>query len=186
MNRQETALVCATLSAAFPNWTVTSETMEVWQMMLQDLDGEIVVRAAQEWVLTEEKYPSIAGIRRKCAEISNALAPNASEAWAEVIEVAERYGTYEADKRPPWSHDLIRQTVKAIGYWHICMTDNIATVRAQFNKMYNEFASSHNNEIITSKHFELGGERVALPYSTMVGLPSQKSLPTSDQGVIEL
>jgi len=185
MTREETALVCATLSAAFPNWTVTKETMEIWQTMFQDLSGEIVVRAAQDWVLTEEKYPSVAGIRRKCAEISNALAPNASEAWAEVMEVVERYGTYEADKRPRWSHDLIRQTVKAIGYWHICMTDNIATVRAQFNKMYNEFGKPYNEAIITSKYFELGGEKVALPYSTMVGLPNPNRT-LSDQGAIEL
>ena len=186
MTREETAIVCATLSAAFPNWVVTTETLEVWQMMLQDLEGEVVFRVAQEWVLTEEKYPSIAGIRRKCAEITNSLAPSASEAWAEVTDVAERYGTYEHEKRPRWSHDLIRRTVKAIGYWHICMTENVATTRAQFIKMYNEFAVSYNNDIITSKRFELGGETVALPYSTMVGLPSQKSLPVSDQGVVDL
>ena len=185
MNRQETALVCATLSAAFPNWTVTAETMEVWQMMLQDLDGETVVRAAQEWVLTEEKYPTIAGIRRKSAEISNALCPSASDAYAEVIDVCERYGIYN-ENRPRWSHEVIRKTVKTLGYFHICQTDNSMAVRAQFIKMYNEFAADYNNSIITSKQFELGGETVALPYSTMVGLPSQKSLPTTDKGVIDL
>ena len=186
MTREQTAIICATLSAAFPNWTVTSETLEVWQAMLQDLDGEIVFRAAQDWVLSEEKYPTIAGIRRKSAEISNSLCPTASEAWVEVQDIAERHGIYQFEARPPWSHDVIRRVVKALGYYHICQTDNIATTRAQFTKMYNELAKEYNESVITSKQFELGGEKVALPYSTMVGLPSQKSLPTSGQGVIEL
>lgn len=178
MTREETAIVLATLSAAFPNWTITTETVRVWHQMLQDLDGESVFRVAQEWVLTEEKYPTIAGVRRKAAELVKALAPSASEAWEEVSDVAERYGVYEHERRPRWSHDLIRRTVKAIGYYHICMTDNVATVRAQFIKMYNDFAKEYNEAVITSKYLELGGETVALPYSTMVGLPSpQKGLP---------
>jgi len=184
MTREETAIVCATLSAAFPNWVVTSETIEMWQAMLQDLDGSVVFQAAQEWVLTDERYPSIAGIRKKCAEITGSLAPSASEAWAEVIEMVERYGSSRGH-RPDWTHPLVSKTVKAIGYRHICMSDNIIAVRAHFTKMFNEFAVSYNNDIITSKRFELGGEMVALPYSTMVGLPSQKNLPASDQGVLD-
>jgi hypothetical protein len=52
--------------------------------------------------------------------------------------------------------------------------------------MYNELAKEYNESVITSKQFELGNEKVALPYSTVVGLPSQKALLTTDQGVLNL
>ena len=148
-------------------WQTTPETIELYHAMLQDIPSEIALRAVQDWVLTSEKFPTIAGIRRKCAEVTGALSPTASEAWAEVHEIAERYGIYN-ENRPAWSHDLIRQTVKALGYYHICQTDNISTVRAQFNKMYNELREKADNEIVTSSAFALGGEKVALPNSTVV------------------
>ena len=168
MNRKDTATVCAILKAAFPVWNTTPETIELYHEMLKDIPADVALRAVQDWVLTSEKFPTIAGIRKKCAEVSGVLSPTASEAWAEVQEIAERFGIYQAELRPRWSHDLIRQVVKTIGYYHICQTDNINTTRAQFNKMYNELREKSDSEVILHHGFELESGIVALPNSTVV------------------
>ena len=168
MKRQETAAICAILASAFPALTMTAETVEMWNAMLGDLEYGLVLRAVQDWVLTEERYPTIAGIRRQCGGLYGALAPSPSEAWAEVTEIAERYGIYQAELRPRWSHDLIRQTVKTIGYYHICQTDNIIATRSQFIKMYAEISERANAEILRHIGFDESKETVALPNSTAV------------------
>ena len=168
MNRKETATICAVLASAFPALTMSAETVEMWHAMLGDLEYGLVLRAVQDWVLTEERYPTIAGIRRQCGGLFGALAPSPSEAWAEVQEVAERYGIYQSESRPRWSHDLIRQTVRTIGYWHICQTDNVVATRAQFTKMYAELSEKANAETLRRVAFDPSGETVALPHSTAV------------------
>jgi Loader and inhibitor of phage G40P len=181
VNRKETATICAVLSAAFPALTMTAETVEMWHSMLSDLDANAVLRAVQDWVLTEERYPTIAGIRKRTAELYGALAPSASEAWIEVDKIAIDYGIYNADKRPRWSHDLIRQAVKAIGYDHICQTSNISTTRAQFIKLYGELKEKADKEVVIHKAFELEQDIVALPNSTAVELePSQRAITKGD------
>ena len=179
MERQHLALMCATLSAAFPNWNITAESLEVWNMTLADVDGEIAIAVASEWVLTEERPPTIAGIRRACAEKVGALPPTATDAWAEVSDVADRYGVYD-DNRPRWSHDVIRKTVKAIGYYHICTTENISTTRAQFIKMYNDNRDAYAKTVIANHHFELDGT----PMSALMS--SRKDLTSGNQTMVEL
>jgi len=166
MQPHETAKMCFMLSAAFPAWKASDATIEMYHAMLQDLDSEIVMRATQDWILTSEKFPTIAGIRNKCAEVAGVLAPSATEAWGEVMAVCESYGIYQ--RRPDWSHPTIADVVKTMGYQHICQTDNIATVRAQFIKMYGELSAKANGEIVIANSFALGGGRVALPNSTVV------------------
>ena len=170
MNRKDTATICALLKAAFPVWQTTPETIELYHAMLQDLDSEIVMRATQNWILTSEKFPTIAGIRKACAEVAGVLPPNASEAWAEVTKVANDVGIY--GRRPAWSHPLITEVVNNLGYYHICQTDNIATVRAQFVKMYADFSDKNASNILSSKSFDMGAGKIALPHSTMVSSPT--------------
>jgi Loader and inhibitor of phage G40P len=161
VKRSDTAQVCALLKASFPAWSATSETIEMWHMMLKDLNSEIVMRATQDWILTDERFPTIAGIRKKCAEIYGVLPMTATEAWAEVHGAITLYG-YHGGK-PDWSSETITQTVRAIGWWQICQSDNPSTIRAQFIKMYNELAEPTRSEIVRSVGFQLGSGAVELP-----------------------
>jgi hypothetical protein len=74
------------------------------------------------------------------------------------------YGTYS--QLPPWSNEIISKTVKAIGYYHICQTDNISTVRAQFIKMYNEFREGLEKDVLTRVAFSATNEMISLPTTT--------------------
>lgn len=168
MKRGEMAMVCAILVAAFPAWAATEQTIEMYLAMLGDLDAELVLRAAQDWVLNEEKFPTIAGIRKRCAEIAGVNAPDVNEAWLEVTDALERYGREFYPKGGKWSNPLIAKAVKTVGYGNLCFSDAIGVERATFVRAYEKFKKEHDAEIIKSRGFVFGSGTVALPNSTMV------------------
>lgn len=169
----DTARFCGFLSAAFPQWAPTGATITLFHQSLRDLPPSVVEQAVQDWILTEERPPTIAGLRKKCAEVSGALAPLATEAWAEVSDIAERYGyeSYDNNPRPRWSHELIRKTVRAITWWEICSGSNPSAVRAQFIKAYEQYAQKEDKQTITAIGFS-GDNKLALMNSTVVELSS--------------
>lgn len=168
MQRGEMAMVCALLVAAFPAWAATEQTIEMYLAMLGDLDGELVFRAAQDWVLNEDKFPTIAGIRKRCAEIAGVVAPDVNEAWLEVADALERYGRDFYAKGNTWSNGLITKSVKTVGYGNLCFSNAIGVERATFFKTYEKLKKEHDDVIRSSKGFVFGAELVALPNSTMV------------------
>ena len=173
MNQQETAKVCYILACAFPAWKANDGTIEMWSMLLADVDGGIAIRAAQDWALTEERFPTIAGIRRKCAEISGSLAPTAFEAWREVNDGLNRWGRefYRSGSR--WSNELIEEAVKSVGFSSLCFSDNTGVERAHFLKAYNELKDKHDKATITSVGFQLGAGTVSVPSLTVVKSETQ-------------
>ena len=166
MERRETAMVCGLLSAAFPNYTMSAETVEMWHAMLSDIPGGVVLRAAQDWILTEERYPTIAGIRRLCADVAGCISASPNDAWAEVTDAITTRGVYGG--MPEWSNEFISKTVKTLGWSHLCHTENIATVRAQFLKMYADFKATAEKKVISHRGFDTSQEIVALPNTTGV------------------
>jgi hypothetical protein len=181
MTPQETAQVVAMLSAAFPQWSPSKETVALYHRSLRDLDGELVLSAAETWVLTEERPPTIAGFRQKCAETAGVLAISAQEAWNEVNAIATKYGTYENPNRPRWSSPLVLDAVKSVGYWEICNGNNSTTTRAQFLRAYEELKKKHDQEVVTSAQLELGGNRLALMGGNAVS-SNNSATPSLNQG----
>jgi len=153
MNKRETAEVCGYVGAAYPNWQAKKETMQLWHEFLGDLKHDDVLTAVKSWILNEDYAPTIAGIRRLCAEQSGALPISASEAWGELTSVIREYGLY--GEKPSWSNEQLAETVKAIGYWNLCSSTNLDTIRAQFTKAYNERAEVARKEIINRRNFDL-------------------------------
>lgn len=180
MNRQETATVCYVLACAFPAWKANDGTIEMWSVLLADVDGEIAIRAAQDWALTEEKFPTIAGIRKKCAEVSGNLAPTAFEAWREVNDGIGAHGRefYRSGNR--WSNPLIEDAVKSVGFGALCFSDTIGVERAHFLKAYNELKDKHDKETITSVGFQLGAGTVSVQSLTVVKSETQALAPSDE------
>jgi hypothetical protein len=170
MQPAETAKVCFLLGGAFPAWRVKDETIEMWHRMLQDLDGEIVTEVAMNWIATEERNPTIAGIRRKCAEVTSNLSPTAFEAWREVNEGLDDHGREFYRNGNRWSHPLIEDAVKSVGFSALCFSATIGVERAHFLKAYNELKDSYDNGIITSVGFDPERGNVAISDSTVVKL----------------
>lgn len=146
MNRQETAGLIAVLCAAFPQVTVSRETMRVYHEVLHDLDHEQTKQAVREILLTAEWFPPPAVIRRKVAERAGLLAPSPSDAWAEVMAQVRLHGTRG---NPVFSHPAIDTTVKALGWWNICMSEMPDTIRAHFLKGYEAHRQAMDTRVIT-------------------------------------
>ena len=166
MNRRETATVCALLASSFPAWRVTEETVEMWHMMLQDLFAEDVLEVSREWTLTEERNPTIAGIRRKVAEQHGSLAPSAQQAWQEVYDNAQWEGIRF---NGGWSHPLITDTLRVVSYRSICHSENVSVERAQFLKAYENNKKSYDASVITSRGLQPGNPSLTGSDSTVVG-----------------
>lgn len=135
MTREETAQVLAVLGAAFPSATITADTAEVYHQALEDVNYRSAAAVLPEVIRTADWFPTVAAIRRAVAEHVGALSPSALDAWAEVIAEARRVGNYDS---PEFSHDAIAQTVRAIGWANVCMSEMPDTIRAHFLRLYDE------------------------------------------------
>ncbi len=71
MNLQETAQTLAYFAAAWPNFGLTEETVEVWLEAVADINPEHAVQARETLVKTSEWVPSIARFRQECASIAH-------------------------------------------------------------------------------------------------------------------
>lgn len=106
MTRDEFLRISQILKSVFtsPSFMAGKEGMEVWYRTLQDLDYKAVYMAVEEYILTEEKQPLPASIRKKTMMVSQPQELNENEAWA-LVSRALRNGIYnsesEFNKLPP-------------------------------------------------------------------------------------
>lgn len=145
MNAREVASVVAVIAAAYPQWNASAETVSVYADALADLDVDDVTAAVRELLLVDERWPTIATIRRTVARRSSLLAPAPIDAWTEVAQTAGAAGRFD---RPEWSHQAIETTVRAIGWWALCQSTNPDTLRAQFLRLYDDARTETDRKVI--------------------------------------
>jgi hypothetical protein len=148
MNPTETAKILAICTVAYPQYPVTKETVGIYADLLADLDYVQVEKAVRDLLKTTDKWLSVAAIRRKVAENGKQLAPSKALAWSEVREAAHNEGR---NSRPNWSHPAVAEAVKSIGWWDICNSTNLDTVRSQFWRCYEEIVKEHDNAVLTTE-----------------------------------
>ena len=69
--------------------------------------------------------------------------PTAAEAWEEVSRLIQDVGPYRA---PQYSCDTVRRAVRAIGWLQLCCSENPATDRSHFLKLYESMRSKHKEQ----------------------------------------
>ena len=146
MDKREAASVVAVIAAAYPQWPASKETVAVYADALADLSHADAMAAVRDLILTEDRWPTVATIRRRAADRAGILAPTSTQAWAEVVGQADEQGRYG---QPRWTHPAIREAVKAVGWYEICMSTNQDTLRAQFMRMYDDIRSRHDVALLT-------------------------------------
>lgn len=153
MTREETASIIAVLCAAFPQVPVSRETIEVYHTVIGDLDFDRVSAAVRGLLATQDRFPPPAMIRREVASASGLLAPAPAQAWGEVTAEISRCGSRAT---PTFSHPAISATVSQIGWWDICMSTSIDTVRAHFLRAYDIERSRLDTELLQSEMTAIG------------------------------
>ena len=154
MNKTEAAQLVGVLAAAYPQWQVTKETVAIWADLMDDLDYIETRIAVRNWLLTEERPPSPASIRRALATSAGLTAPSRATAWA---EVRSGLTTSTDGAKPAFSHPAVSKAVETIGWWEIRTSSNIDTLRSQFWKVYEEYARDLDKDVLTREQLSLIG-----------------------------
>jgi hypothetical protein len=138
---QVTALL-GVIAAAHPDrFEITDERIDVYADLLADLDITDLKAATRQHLATSPHPPTIADLRRGCAQVSAPAMPAWGEAWRELLDQIGRVGSYAA---PSWSHPVIAEAVRQFGPWReVCAMeiDQTPTNRAQFRDVYNAVVS---------------------------------------------
>ena len=162
MTPTETAQVLTVLGAAFPHISITPETVEVYHQALADIDGSTCRDAVRDMLLTIDRWPAPATIRRCVAERSGALAPDPGSAWGMVLDEARRIGLNDS---PEFAHAAIRRTVRLLGWRNICTSESPDTIRAHFLRIYEAQARLVDNMTLTADlgHLTTTGHKEITP-----------------------
>lgn len=147
MNAREAASVVAAISAAYPQWPASRETVAIYADALADLDYVDALAAVREIILTDDRWPTVATIRRRTASRAGILAPDQAEAWAEVRRLTSTGLSTTVDA---FSHPAIAETVAALGWWDLCHSTNPETIRAQFLRLYSDARTRLDDEAIST------------------------------------
>lgn len=134
--------VMARLMAAYPSWPCSARTVQVFWDVLNDLPQRDLERAAIEHVAGETSWP-IAARLRTLAKASDANVMTASQAWDEMYR-----NRHAHTPNPKWSCEAVELAAQAINWnepsW---LTEQIPTLRAQFERYYNAAAKRTERRI---------------------------------------
>lgn len=166
------AQIVKVVSVAFPNWKVTEETYEIYYQLLGDIPAE-ELKAAVLHCLTEAGRafaPSVGEIRGAVAELRGMASnvPSPFRAWQEVLGQFRETGSYGT---PKFSHPLIDQAVRQMGWRELCMSENQIADRARFLQCYEQLVGRATREDMllpeVRGYIEANGARLMAPSDSM-------------------
>lgn len=142
MDKKEFAIFASALQTYYPKEGLlpTTEAMELWFRQLKDIPFELAETALNKWVATNKWSPTIADIREQTAEIQVGQIADWGAGWEQVLTAIRKYGMYDVAGAMASMDDLTRQTVERLGFREICLSENIATDRANFRMIYEQLA----------------------------------------------
>lgn len=137
MTKAETIKLLAVLRAAYPNQTITEETVDVYCGMLADLDAEAATQGVKALLAESRFFPTISEIRAAALRDNHAIA-SGLVAWGEVMAAVKRVGSYAT---PEWSSETVAKAVRAIGWESICRCEmeQLNTLRSQFIRTFDAY-----------------------------------------------
>lgn len=184
-NPLDIAHVVKVMSIAFPNWKPTADTSEVYFKLLQDIDGE-ELKVAVLHCLSESGRafaPSIGEIRGAVSELRRMSynVPSSYEAWQEVLMQFAEAGYYNT---PKFSHPLIAEAVRRMGWRQLCLSEDQIADRARFIQCYEQLTNRATKEDIllpeVRGYIEANGARLLAPAEQIKQLSASKSVANRD------
>lgn len=139
MDITEFGKIAAALKTYYPkeqNLLPTQEAVILWHKQLKDIPYEVCAAAVQKWTATQKWSPSIAELREIATSIVSEEIPDWGDAWERVMKAVTRYGTWGTKEAMASFDDITREAVKRIGFYNLCMSENITADRANFRTIY--------------------------------------------------
>lgn len=149
MNKKEFSQLSIGLKAAYPRFQMltTDAEMTFWYRMLQDIDYRVAENAALEYISTNVFPPSIAEIRKLCAERMAKPVLPFDEAWGIVQSAMRSYGFYNPQEAFATMDELTLSVVKNLGWSRLCQSENPTADRANFREAYEAKAKAMQNNM---------------------------------------
>ncbi|HKS27792.1 MAG TPA: hypothetical protein VJS44_08230 [Pyrinomonadaceae bacterium] len=125
------------LAAAYPNASITKETLRVYEGMLADIPLDVLDAVVRQCLAECEFFPTIARLREMALNLTSNVSqmPTPFEAWG---IVAKEIGAVGHLGNPKFENPLIEKAVKIMGWWQLCTSENPIADRAHFVKVYEQ------------------------------------------------
>lgn len=166
MRPDESAALIAMLVTAFPEHAITTNTLDLYAMLLSDADVEHAMKAVATWCLREKRFPRIAELREQIERVQGVAPPDIDIAWAEVMKAA-RSGRLPACG---WSHKAIGLAVQAVGFDDIRRSEKPGVERSHFAKAYESAALRTRDAAASALALD-----VMPTMRTLIGVPAARS-----------
>ena len=142
MNYKEFGSFAAALKTYYPkdNLLPNEQAIELWYAALRDLPYEVASNALMILVQSSKFPPSIAEIREAAAKLIHGETKDWSKAWEEACRAMSRFGRDRKSLAYETLDELTREVVDRLGYRNLCMSENVASDRANFRTIYTELA----------------------------------------------
>lgn len=143
MNREETKKILRIMVDSYPNYKPVdmAETIDVWQIMLEDFSYQQVAMALKAYIMSDTSgfAPSIGQLVGKMQMISQPNELNEMEAWA-LVSKAIRNGYYGAEsefaKLPEMVQKAVGQPSQLRQWAHSDMESIETVIQSNFIKTY--------------------------------------------------
>jgi hypothetical protein len=176
--KQDIMKILGVISAAYPNFAPTEQTVEVYWQVLSDIPSD-ELKAATLHCISESgrKFaPSVGELRGAVGELRglSSNVPSSFEAWQEFKRAVTR-----SNYSPEWSHPLVKQAANLIGmreYGHSDVDDE-PSWRARFIQCYEQLQERAERENLllpeVRGYIEHNGGRLLAPADQMKQLTAR-------------
>lgn len=159
MNKIEFGHFVMALRTFYPKENIlpNKQAVELWHRELQDIPYTVAEAGLRRWVSTNKWSPSIADIRSMATEVQHGSMPDWGEGWEQVLTAIRKYGMYNVPDAMESFDPITKKCVERLGFKNICMSENVATDRANFRMLYEQIVQRKQKE-----------QQIALPLRQLI------------------
>ena len=148
MTKEEFAVLVSAMRTFYgkENLLPNNQAMQLWYAQLQDIPYKVAEAALNKWVATNRWSPTIADLRELAADVAVGEAPDWGDAWHNVMRAVSKYGYNRQSEAMDFLDDVTREAVRRVGWYDICMSENVGVERANFRDIYNTLQERKQKE----------------------------------------
>ena len=120
---------------AYPNNNANEGTVAMYHRLLSDIPAPELQTVVDQAIAECKFLPTIAELRERHRTLTAPQFAPWEEAWEYTQRMIRECGA--SNKPNITSNPALRRTVDIIGWRDLCMSDNMAVIRAQFRDIYN-------------------------------------------------
>lgn len=157
MRKEKIIELIKTQIQLYPNTTeMDGKSLAYYASAISDIEDQFLIMAFRMHLETNKWFPSVSEIRSAAAELAGRRSgiPIPYEAWHEVMDNAKQWitGNHRSVDQHEWSHPLVKEAARLMGWEDICYSTNMESTRARFLQAYEQLKEREEHDLILSKH----------------------------------